>query len=70
VGISTTARASADLLADPRSGPALRFFLSHISALCDFSQRDHDVERSAAFLSRVVPAQTVQLRTDVIRLNA
>ena len=60
------AQTYADLLADPRSSPALRFFLSDLYAPRDFSQRDHDVERIYAFLSRVMPAQTLQLLTDVI----
>ncbi len=63
------ARTYADLLADPRSGPACCFFLSDIYAPRDFSQRDHDVERIYAFLSRVLPAQTLQLLSDVIALN-
>jgi hypothetical protein len=63
------AQTYADLLADPRSGPALRFFLSDLYAPRDFSRRDHDVEQIYAFLSRVMPAQTLQLLTDVIALN-
>jgi hypothetical protein len=59
----------ADLLADPSSGFALRFFLSDLYAPHDFSQRDHDVERIYAFLARVLPPQTIQLLTDVIALN-
>jgi hypothetical protein len=63
------AQTYADLLADPHSGPALRFFLSDLYAPHDFGQRDHDVERIYAFLLRVMPAQTLQLLTDVITLN-
>jgi hypothetical protein len=63
------AQTYADLLADPHSSPALRFFLSDLYAPRDFSQRDHDVERIYAFLSRVMPAQTLQLLTDIIALN-
>lgn len=63
------AQTYADLLADPHSGSACRFFLSDIYAPRDFSQRDHDVERIYAFLSRVMPADTLQLLTDVIALN-
>ncbi len=59
------AQTYADLLAGPRSGPALRFFLSDLYAPRDFSQRDHDVERIHAFLSRVMPPQTIQLLTDI-----
>lgn len=63
------AQTYADLLADPRSGSAFRFFLSDLYAPRDFSQRDHDVERIYTLLSRVLPAQTLQLLTDVIALN-
>lgn len=64
------ARTYADLLADKRYRPAGLFFLSDIYAPRDFSQRDHDVERIHAFLSRVVPAQMLQLLTDVVELNS
>lgn len=64
------ARTYADLLADKRYRPACLFFLSDIYAPRDFSQRDHDVERIHAFLSRVVPAQMLQLLTDVVELNS
>jgi hypothetical protein len=60
----------ADLLADKRYRPACLFFLSDIYAPRDFSQRDHDVERIHAFLSRVVPAPMLQLLTDVVELNS
>ena len=63
------AQTYADILVDPHAGPACRFFLSDIYAPRDFSQRDHDVERIYAFLSRVMPAHTLQLLTDVIALN-
>lgn len=59
----------ADLLAHKYHGSACRFFLSDIYAPRDFSQRDHDVGRIYAYLSRVVPAQMLQLLTDTIELN-
>jgi hypothetical protein len=62
-------RTYADLLADPQYSPACRFFLDDIYAPRDFSQRDHDAERIHAYLSRVVPAQMLQVLTDVIELN-
>jgi hypothetical protein len=62
-------RTYADLLADKHYGPACRFFLGDIYAPRDFSQRDHDIERIYAYLSRVVPAQMLQLLTDTIELN-
>lgn len=62
-------RTYADLLADKHSGPACCFFLSDIYAPRDFSQRNDDVERIHTYLSRVVPAQMLQLLTDTIELN-
>lgn len=63
------AQTYADLLADPQFAPACRFFLSDIYGPRDFSQRDYDVARIYAFISKVLPAQTVQLLTDTIELN-
>jgi hypothetical protein len=63
------ARTYADLLDDPHFRPACLFFLSDIYAPRDFSQRDHDFERIHTFLSRVVPAQMLQVLTDSIALN-
>lgn len=63
------AQTYADLLADPSSSPALRFFLSDLYAPRDFSQRDDDVERIYAFLAQVLPAQTLRLLTDIVALN-
>jgi hypothetical protein len=60
----------ADLLADPGYRPACEFFLSDIYAPRDFSQRDHDLERIHKFLSRVLPAATIQLLTDTVELNS
>jgi hypothetical protein len=64
------ARTYADLLADPRYCPACEFFLSDIYAPRDFSQRDHDLERIHQFLSRVLPATTIQLLTATVELNS
>jgi hypothetical protein len=63
-------RTYADLLADKRYRPACLFFLSDIYAPRDFSQRDHDVERIHAFLAKILPAQMLQLLTEVIELNS
>jgi len=63
------ARTYTDLLADRRYGPACRFFLSDIYAPRDFSQRDQDIQRIYAYLSRIVPPQMLQLLTDTIELN-
>jgi hypothetical protein len=59
-----------DWLADPRYQSACQFFLSDIYAPRDFSQRNHDVERVAAFLGRIFPAAMLQLLEDVIELNS
>jgi hypothetical protein len=63
-------RTYADLLTDPQYRPACLFFLSDIYAPRDFSQRDHDAERIHTFLARIIPAQMLQLLTDVVALNA
>jgi hypothetical protein len=63
------AQTYADLLADPHAAPACRFFLSDIYGPRDYSQRDYDIARIHAFVSRVLPAQTVQLLTDAVELN-
>lgn len=60
----------ADLLADPRYGPAIEFFLKDVYAPSDFSQRDHDLERVHGFLSRVLPAPTIVLLTETVELNS
>jgi hypothetical protein len=63
------ARTYANLLADPHYRPACEFFLSDIYAPRDFSQRDHDLERIHQFLSRVLPAYTIQLLSETVELN-
>jgi hypothetical protein len=57
------------LLADPRTGPAFRFFLTDLYAPRDFSRRDQQVERLYALLSRTLPAQTLQLLAEIVELN-
>lgn len=63
------AQTYADLLEQPASRPALRFFLSDLYAPRDFSQRDHDIERIHTFLGQVLPARTLHLLTEIITLN-
>ncbi|HTP07813.1 MAG TPA: hypothetical protein VMP08_06160 [Anaerolineae bacterium] len=58
-----------DLRVDPHYRPACEFFLSDIYAPRDFSQRDHDLDRIHKFLSRVLPATTIQLLTMTVELN-
>ncbi len=62
-------RTYADLLADEKYRPACEFFLSDIYAPRDFSQRDHDAERLYEILSRYLPASTLYLLADAIRVN-
>jgi hypothetical protein len=64
------AQTYADLLDNKQFSAACQFFLSDIYAPRDFTQRDHDVERLHAWLSRVVPASMLKLLTDVVELNA
>jgi hypothetical protein len=59
----------ADLLEDPRFRSACLYFLNSIYAPQDFSQRDYDIERLHAFLSRMLPAVMLKLLTDVVELN-
>lgn len=49
------ARTHADLLRHPRSGPAIRYFLDHLYAPADFSQRERELERIAPILARSLP---------------
>jgi hypothetical protein len=49
------ARTYADLLEQPRYGPACLFFLEDIYAARDFSQRDHDLQTMYDFMRRFVP---------------
>jgi hypothetical protein len=63
------AQTYADLLDDKQYRPACLFFLSDIYAPRDFTQRDYDIERIHAFLSRIAPPQMFQILTDVIELN-
>lgn len=60
----------AELRADPHYRLACEFFLSDIYAPRDFSQRDHDLDRIYKFLSRVLPATTIQLLTLTVELNS
>ena len=63
------ARTHADLLASDRYGPGCRFFLDHIYAPRDFSQRDQDVERMHKFMLRFLPERMLHTLTLTIELN-
>lgn len=63
------ARTHADLLSSDRYGLGCRFFLDHIYAPRDFSQRDHDVERMYQFMLRFLPERLLHTLTLTIELN-
>lgn len=58
-----------DFAAQPQFAGVMRFFLEDLYAARDFTQRDHDVQRAHNFLSKVVPAEMLQLATDSIELT-
>jgi len=63
------ARTYADFVADKHYRPTCQFFLSDIYAPRDFSQRDHDLERIYAILSRFFPDYMLRLLVSTIKLN-
>ncbi len=65
--LSTT---HADLLRNPRFGPACQFFLDDIYAPKDFTQRNHDIIRMHDFMLRFLPARLIRTLTLAIELNA
>lgn len=64
------ARTHADLLADPKTADAGRFFLSDVYAAKDFSQRDHDITRLYDTMRAVLPSAMARALELVIELNA
>lgn len=63
------ARTHADLLADPRYGPACEFFLTDVYAPRDFSQRDHDITRVYESMHSVMPRALSRVLEMTIALN-
>jgi hypothetical protein len=63
------ARTHADLLANERTGPACRFFLTDIYAPRDFSQRDHDAETLYKLMNRFIPEDLLYPLALVLQLN-
>ncbi len=63
------AKTHADLLADARTGPACRFFLTDIYAPRDFSQRDHDAENLYKLMNRFLPEDLLYPLALVLKLN-
>ncbi len=62
-------RTHADLLAQQRTRPAVRFFLSDLYAPRDFSRRDRDLERLAPILVRVLPSHVLHTLALALEMN-
>lgn len=58
-----------DFLADPRHRPVLEFFQTDLYGARDFSQRDLDLLKIAPIMSRVMPAEILQVAARAIELN-
>ena len=63
------AETHADLLANERTGPACRFFLTDLYAPRDFSQRDHDAETLYKLMNRFIPEDLIYPLALVLKLN-
>lgn len=64
------ARTHADLLAEPRHGPAARFFLQDLYGAKDFSQRDAELARLVPMLVRLLPEAALATIADAIEMDA
>ncbi|WP_342129710.1 FFLEELY motif protein [Hydrogenophaga sp. OTU3427] len=60
----------ADLMCDPRCGPATRFFLDELYGDHDFRQRDAQFARIAGAIERLFPAPVAELAVDMAELHA
>lgn len=60
----------ADLATDPRTQPAVRFFLEELYGEHDFSRRDEQFGRIAGALERLFPAAVAQLAVDLTEIHA
>ena len=60
----------ADLLANPNTAGAARFFLDELYGAHDLSQRDVDLERIIPTLQKMLPYQTLNTITEAIVLDA
>lgn len=60
----------ADLAGDPRSQPAVRFFLDELYGEHDFSRRDEQFGRIAGALERLFPGAVAQLAVDLTEMHA
>jgi hypothetical protein len=59
-----------DFLANPRSAPAARFFLTDVYGDRDFSRRDADIARVLPMMERLLPASLLETVADAIALGA
>lgn len=64
------ARTHADLLADPRYGPAATFFLSDLYGPADFTARDGEIARVVPLLVRMLPVRALDTLGDALRMDA
>ena len=62
-------RSYADLAADPRQAPAIRFFLSDLYGPQDFSQRDRDLMRASIILEHTLPQSALSVLIEALELN-
>lgn len=63
-------RSFRDFLADPRTAPAARFFLSDVYGDHDFSRRDADIARVLPMMQRLLPGPLLATVADGIALSA
>lgn len=64
------ARTHADLLRDPRFGPAAAFFLSDVYGAEDVGKRDEEVQRVLPTVVKLVPAAGLETIADALELDA
>jgi len=63
------ARGFDDLLADPRSAPAARFFLSDLYGDHDVSARDRDIEKVMPLMQRLLSPAMLAIAADALELE-
>ena len=68
--VERLSRTHADLLVDPRFGPAARFFVSDLYGPRDASARDRDVERVGPIMARLLPAHALDAVGTALELDA
>jgi hypothetical protein len=64
------ARTHRNLLAEPRHGPAARFFLQDLYGPKDFSQRDAELARVVPMMVRLLPNAALATVADAIEMDA